>query len=387
MNDKELLIRYAQNNDEQAFGELVKRYYPLVHRTVTASISNAQTAEDVSVSVFEQLARSARNMSSGVVIGGWLFKTAHFLAQNAYRQEMRRRKRDAEALSLMIIEHRQNENVSENALFSSVESALMGLNERDRNAVVLRHMQGMSLAETAEALGISKDAAEKRVSRGLERLRSKCAKAGAAVTVIAITEVLAQPTKASIPLIKISNITAPNHLRTYNLLNFICKGTLIMTAKKGEAIVIAIILVSLGGYITITNIPAIKTMVNNKIHIKTGDQDSPQEHDTITKFLTGIKDDNYLAALECCTPALKSKLSAEYLSRANTTKLGHVLSFSIDFIKRMPQRQHATRIYFKLKCHSGLQPGAVAFDQTGKIDAISICDTSAEVEDNMQKVQ
>ena len=48
---------------------------------------------------------------------------------------------------------------------------MAGFNETDRHAVVLRFFDGKSMREVGAALGANEDAAKKRVSRALEKLR------------------------------------------------------------------------------------------------------------------------------------------------------------------------------------------------------------------------
>src|SRR5437867_13378002 len=52
-----------------------------------------------------------------------------------------------------------------------LNDAIASLDEKDRNAIVLRYIKGMSLKEVGAALGWSEDAAKKRVSRAVEKLR------------------------------------------------------------------------------------------------------------------------------------------------------------------------------------------------------------------------
>ena len=59
-----------------------------------------------------------------------------------------------------------------------LDAAMAGLNETDRHAVVLRFFDGKSIREVAAALGANEDAAKKRVSRALEKLRNFFAKHG-----------------------------------------------------------------------------------------------------------------------------------------------------------------------------------------------------------------
>ena len=52
-----------------------------------------------------------------------------------------------------------------------LDEAMAALDETDRSAVLLRYFENKNLREVGEALGASEDAAQKRVSRAVERLR------------------------------------------------------------------------------------------------------------------------------------------------------------------------------------------------------------------------
>ncbi len=63
-----------------------------------------------------------------------------------------------------------------------LETAMDSLGEKDRDAVVLRYLDGKSLSEVGAALGASEDAAKMRVNRALEKLRKIFSKRGVPLT-------------------------------------------------------------------------------------------------------------------------------------------------------------------------------------------------------------
>ena len=71
-----------------------------------------------------------------------------------------------------------------------LDAALGELSEVDRDALLLRYFQRKSAREMAQALGLSEDAAQKRVSRAVERLREFFAKRGVAVGASGLTVVI-----------------------------------------------------------------------------------------------------------------------------------------------------------------------------------------------------
>jgi hypothetical protein len=76
-----LLAEYARSGSESAFRDLVTRYVGLVYSNAVRLVDgDTHLAEDVSQTVFLDLARKARSLSSGVMLGGWLHQRAFNVA-------------------------------------------------------------------------------------------------------------------------------------------------------------------------------------------------------------------------------------------------------------------------------------------------------------------
>jgi hypothetical protein len=67
---------------------------------------------------------------------------------------------------------------------------MQDLPDRDRDALVLRYFERKTLAQVADALAISGDAAEKRVARGLDKLRGVLARHGVVATAVPLATLL-----------------------------------------------------------------------------------------------------------------------------------------------------------------------------------------------------
>src|SRR5207253_1940413 len=63
-----------------------------------------------------------------------------------------------------------------------LEEAMSHLGQTDRDAVVLRFMEERSLQEVGQALGLTEEAARKRVHRAVEKLRSIFSRRGIAAS-------------------------------------------------------------------------------------------------------------------------------------------------------------------------------------------------------------
>ncbi len=181
--DQQLLRDFAERQSEAAFTALVHRYVDLVHSAALRLVNDAHAAKDVTQNVFVALAQNARQLTDHPTLAGWLHLTARNLAVKTIRADVRRRAREQEAAVM-------NELLSDSGtgvppvwsdIASHLDDALAELSEPERDAVLLRYFQNHDLRTIGATLGISDDAAQKRVSRAVERLREIFAKRGVAV--------------------------------------------------------------------------------------------------------------------------------------------------------------------------------------------------------------
>jgi DNA-directed RNA polymerase specialized sigma24 family protein len=94
-NTQKLLADYAQNGSERAFGELLRRYIDLVYSAALRSMNgDAHRAQDITQTVFIDLARSARKLPQNVLLGRWLHRHTCFVASTLRRSEARRQVRE-----------------------------------------------------------------------------------------------------------------------------------------------------------------------------------------------------------------------------------------------------------------------------------------------------
>jgi len=94
------------------------------------------------------------------------------------RSEARRQLREQKAETIQALLHTPDTGIDWEKLRPLLDDALQALGERDREAVLLRYFEQRSFGEVGAALGISGEAARKRVERGVEKLRGVLAKRG-----------------------------------------------------------------------------------------------------------------------------------------------------------------------------------------------------------------
>jgi RNA polymerase sigma factor (sigma-70 family) len=181
MDDWQLLRDYATRNSEEAFRALVDRYAGLVYHAALRQAGNPHTAEEVTQAVFIALAQKADRLPRGAVLSGWLFRATRFAFNNLAREQIRRQRREQEAVMMETILRPDDTASVWEQIVPHLNDALDKLPRKDREAVLVRFFQDKSHRELARTLGVSEDAAKVRVSRALEKLRLIFARQGFAV--------------------------------------------------------------------------------------------------------------------------------------------------------------------------------------------------------------
>ena len=188
-NDCELLVEFVRDDAEPAFTTLVGRYVNLVYSTALRFTGNPHHAEEITQAVFIILARKAGKLSPQTVLSGWLYQTTRLTAANFVKDEMRRQRREQEAVMQSTLN--EPEETAWREIAPLLDAAMGRLGETDRNAVVLRYFENRTAREVAAALKLTEAAAHKRVARALEKLRAFFNKRGISATTAIIAESVA----------------------------------------------------------------------------------------------------------------------------------------------------------------------------------------------------
>jgi RNA polymerase sigma factor (sigma-70 family) len=199
MQDNQLLTQYARTGSDAAFSQIVARHLPLVYRTCRRELGSETLAEDAAQVVFLLLARKAKTLRAGPSLAGWLFQTARFVAKDVRKQEQRRKRRE-EAIMQQAISQQITPTPEWNSIEPLLNNALSSLKPAEREAVLLRFFEGLTLAETGTLLGLSEDAARMRVTRAVDKLRRYLASHGAAVTGVVLTGLLTAEAAHPVPV-------------------------------------------------------------------------------------------------------------------------------------------------------------------------------------------
>lgn len=164
-----LLAEYRRNGSDAAFRELVARFVGLVYSTALRLVEgDVHRAEDVTQTVFVDLACMARTLPDNVRLGGWLHRHTCFVAATLMRGERRRHARERQAVEMNTLQNNSEADFSQVAPL--LDEAINELGEADRTAILLRFFEQQDFRAVGLALGSNEDAARRRVTRALEKL-------------------------------------------------------------------------------------------------------------------------------------------------------------------------------------------------------------------------
>jgi RNA polymerase sigma-70 factor (ECF subfamily) len=170
----------AQDGDVRAYEALLRELLPHVRGLVHRRLFRPEVAEDVVQNVLLSLHRARHTYRPERPFGPWL----NAIARNAVIDQLRASGRRPRELSL------EAEGVPEPAadeastpalppepLSPELADALAELPPSQRQAVELLHVEGLSVAEAAEQVGISRGALKVRAHRGYKALRARLGRA------------------------------------------------------------------------------------------------------------------------------------------------------------------------------------------------------------------
>ena len=191
-SDAELLRDYAERGDESAFREIVHRHANLVYAAACRQVNSPDLAHDVAQEIFTDLARKApslvKTLTTGASLLGWLYRSTRFASLNHLRDDRRRQSRERQAMQ--DFDSSTESTIEWDRVCPVLDEAMADLDDEDRDALLLRYFKNHNFRTIGAEIGVSDDAAQKRVSRALERLRAEFNRRGVKTSAVALSSVL-----------------------------------------------------------------------------------------------------------------------------------------------------------------------------------------------------
>lgn len=162
------LMRRVKEGDREALGEIAARHYDAVWRYMRAKTGDRELAYDLTQEVFERVCAGTSVYTERAAFTHYLMKIAHNVCVDCYRA----------AQAPLLPEEASGELEAEGDAFAecderdAVNRALAKLPEEQREAVILRYINGMKVKEIAEIQGTPLATAKSRIKAARDRMKA-----------------------------------------------------------------------------------------------------------------------------------------------------------------------------------------------------------------------
>ncbi len=177
-SDEEIIMNYL-NGDEEAFTEIVNRYLKTIYNFIYRLVGSEKEAEDISQEVFLKVWKNLKKFDVEKSFKTWIFS----VAKNTCIDYLRKRK----DIPMSMFDNDEGENFIEDNLEDierkpdevfalaqnkkQIHKVLAELSVIQKEIMVLKYVNEMSLSETAEIMEMSKDTIKSHHRRALIKMR------------------------------------------------------------------------------------------------------------------------------------------------------------------------------------------------------------------------
>ncbi len=181
-----VLLDRLRAGDEMAFEELVRQHQEALVRFAYRLVGDLDEASDVAQETFIRAYERIADFRGGSTLYTWLYRIAYNRAISLLRRRRVRRflrldldQELSEGVELQLVATGDAATqVEQNELLRHVEVAIETLPPRQRGIFVMRHYEGMSLAQIAKVVGRSEGAIRAGYFHAVRKLRVAAREAG-----------------------------------------------------------------------------------------------------------------------------------------------------------------------------------------------------------------
>lgn len=172
-SDENILIERAKAGELAAFDSLVEMHAKRIYRLAYRHCWDRDDADDLTQQTFVRAFRHLRTFRQGEDFGAWLNR----IVVNLCISHGRRQQRAEPPASVAADETDANPTAAERAesiaVSCQVQEAIRHLPKRQRAAIVLFELEGLSVAETASVMGCSAGTVKRHLHRARKTLRKQ----------------------------------------------------------------------------------------------------------------------------------------------------------------------------------------------------------------------
>lgn len=172
------LVEALRHGEEEAYRDLIERYKGMVYGIALRMVGDRSEAEEIAQEAFVRVYEKVRQFRGRSKLSTWIYRIAYNLSLERRRTLQRRREVSWEGLpsaesTLADPAPTPEEAAMQSSEEEAVRSAIAGLPERYRVPLVLCYMEGLSLAQAAETVGITEGGMKTRLHRARQMLLTK----------------------------------------------------------------------------------------------------------------------------------------------------------------------------------------------------------------------
>lgn len=194
-SDEDLLARFYNARDQDAFSQLVQRYQDSAYRVAFARCGCRDLSEDAVQDAFLEVARKQKG-GPPACFRTWFLAVVSNTTRHRMRTERRTSRREQsaryleEARTVATERSKAPEKLMDADTRNALTAALEHLQEDLRLPLVLYFVEGMTQDEVGATVGVSQPLIARRIAQGLEKLRTRLAVGGFAIGTAALPELL-----------------------------------------------------------------------------------------------------------------------------------------------------------------------------------------------------
>lgn len=173
----ERLVAGACRGDEEALRGLVAAAYPLVRRWALVQTGDPTDADDVTQDVLVRMVKKIHSFQGDSAVESWLFTMTRNTARDRHRRTRRSRRLVDEAVARVEMRPKAAPGAHERVERGEVRDALKlfcdALPPRQREALDLVELQGLSASDAAEIMGVAAVSVRAHLFKARRTLRGR----------------------------------------------------------------------------------------------------------------------------------------------------------------------------------------------------------------------
>ena len=171
------LVERARAGDREAFRLLVERHSRSVFRLAFRLTGNEPDADEVVQESFIKAFRQLGRFEARSTFSTWLYRIASNCAVDLLRTRRNHEPIESEsgeptmAATTLSRAPEQDQLVMSGQIQSRIRAAMVGLTAREREAFVLRHVEGLSIEEISDQMNLKVNATKHSIFRAVRKMR------------------------------------------------------------------------------------------------------------------------------------------------------------------------------------------------------------------------